>query len=362
MSSAAAASRPLRFLALTETERNWLLALLITLLCLLAFWTVGLIERIARDVERPERMIRNATEASTRFLAIAHTIVATLFLASSRRMRASGGWIWFAALAMGGAVLCLGYGWVEKRDSVLAGMLFYGYFIAHDFRDEVFLYRANGDAPSDPALARRGLWIAPVLAVLAIAAVFVPAAAFGIGGARRYDLFFEGMSMPVLWLLGLLMIPAAAWLFFVIRRRCEREFEGGWRGLLRAHRPLFFVFAGIDLVLLIGLAVTGRMWMIIALHVVVWYVFALRQIAKRSRDRPPARTMTWDWMRSTSRGFNVLHLGVLCVVVAAAAVWSFAFRNSPDLPVLPVLISRDSLPHWTILHVTLSWTPRGSAG
>jgi hypothetical protein len=63
-------------------------------------------------------------------------------------------------------------------------------------------------------------------------------------------------------------------------------------------------------------------------------------------------------MRSTTAGFSALHLAVFLLVLGAGAVWAFAFRNSPETPVLASVLSKESFAYWTIVHVTLSWMPR----
>jgi hypothetical protein len=137
-------------------------------------------------------------------------------------------------------------------------------------------------------------------------------------------------------------------------RRLAASGAGGWRDRLADHRPLVVVLAGLYLVLVAGLAVTGRAYAVVAVHVMVWFVFALRRVGARPRPRP----FTWRWMRDTRAGFAALHGGVLAAVVAGAGLWALGFANASEPAIFALLLARDSFPYWTIMHVTLSWIPR----
>lgn len=345
--------------SLSNTERNWLLGLAVAIGLVAVFTLIGWLESRGQD-DRRARLVWNASETSTRFLAIAHTVVATSFLLSSKRMKGAKGWGWFLSLTAAGVGACFAYAALGGKHHPLAEFLFYAYFLAHEVRDELFFYRVNGDVPAgdDPAAATRGLWLAPLLVSGAIAATFLAGAAFGIGGARRYAAALDGVAQPGRIALGVAVIVATFALLLVVQRRYAKSHPGGWRGLLSHHRPIFVVFGLIYALLMVGVAATGRMYAIVAVHVSIWYVFSLKQLASRPAPSPRPRALSWAWVRSTTAGFNVFHLGVMALVVGAAAYRAFALENAAEPHALAILVSKESFPYWTLMHVTWSWVPR----
>jgi hypothetical protein len=296
--------------------------------------------------------------------------VALVFTLSSRRMRTFAGWSWFLGLLGVGALISWGFialGGLDDRfgagrtTAALLMVVFYGYFLVHEFRDQAFFYRANGDAPRSPAAGEetRSVLMVPGLVFGLIAATFIAAAAFEIGGARRYDQPFDALSGPVRAALGVLPLVLVGAAVLAYKRRCDRLHEGGFWRFLGRNRPILLVYLGIYAVLMLGIAATGRVYAIVTLHVTAWYVFTIYQLARRAAPATPPRPFTMPWMRSTVAGFNTLHLGMAAIVVAAAAVWAYALGNSYEHDALRVLLSRESFPYWTILHVTVSFAPKG---
>jgi hypothetical protein len=358
MEQAAVSTLPAR--SLTPTERNWLVSLAIVVGAAFLFQGYRLLEEASGLGGKRERLVWNMWETSMRFLALSHFLVALVFTFTAKRMRSGAGIGWFAAMLGVGVVACWAFGRLGGIEAPLMAVAFYAYFLVHEFRDQAFFYRVNGDSPRSPDARdeTRSVLMVPALVFGLIAATFVAGAAFEIGGARRYDQAFDGMSRPVRAVLGLLpvvLVVAAALLY---KRRCDRLHEGGlWRFLAR-NRPILLVYLGIYAVLMAGIALTGRVYAIVTLHVVAWYVFTIYQLARRPAPPVPPRPFTWPWMRGTVAGFNFLHLGLAAVVIAAAAVWAYAFGNSYRQDALRVLLSRESFPYWTILHVTVSFAPK----
>ena len=345
----AAARRPL-----TATEKNWLLGLAIAAGLVLLFTGVGALE----GGDRKERLVWNASETSTRFLAIAHTVVATTFLLSSRRMRSARGRAWFGGMTLAGIGACLVYAALGGKHAPLAEFLFYAYFLLHEIRDELFFYRVNGDVPPGEEAATRAFWVAPLLLASVLAFGVAAVAAFDLGGPVRLRDAFDGFSSELRTGIGVAILAAAAALVVVAKLLADRLAPRGWRELLAQHRPIFLVFAGIYVVLAAGVAMTGRMYAIVAIHVAIWWVFTLRQMASRPAPAPRPRPFSWAWVKSTPAGFNAFHLGILLFVIAAAAWRAFGFFNAPEPKALALLVSKESFPYWTLLHVTWSWVPR----
>jgi hypothetical protein len=346
--------------AFTTTERNWLLALAIVVGSGLLFGLVLAVEQCVSGAPREERLVWHGAETSMRFLALSHFLVAALYSLTSRRMRGAKPWGWWFGLLGLGVLLCVGFSRLGALGSPVAAALFYAYFLVHEFRDEAMFYGAYGDAPAEaPSRSRwKDVYVAPLLVLGLIAAVFVAGAAFRIGGARRYtDAAFGSTPEPVRWALGLVPAAAVAVAAFLWKRRYDATHPGGTGAFLRANRPIFFVFVGIFVVLLADIVVTGRVYAIVTLHVTVWYVFVLHQLRSRPPPEPPPRPFTWAWARTTPAGFNFVHLSVAALVIGAGALWAYGFRNDPGQDALRVLLSREAFPYWTVMHVTLSFVP-----
>jgi hypothetical protein len=97
--------------------------------------------------------------------------------------------------------------------------------------------------------------------------------------------------------------------------------------------------------------------MIVCFHVAAWWVFTTRQLARRDRAAEPKGLA---WFRETQAGFQTLHLGLVVLIVAVAAVWAYAFDRSLANP-LGWLVSQQAFPYWTIGHVTVSFVPKRSS-
>lgn len=346
---------------LTLTERNWLAAFSIVVVGALAFVGVRAWERAYGHAERTEAFVYHPVETSMRLVAVAHILLGTLFLATSRAMQRPRAWPRLVALTGLGVGLCLAYGQASGPAVPLAKAAFYAYFLAHEFRDQTWFYRANGDGPPPGADdgTTRDLLRVPTLLVAFLGALFVAGAGLGVGNPRRYTEALLGFSpeglRPVVGLLPLAAVLLATRAF---ARRLGRTRPGGLWAFLVEHRPVMLVYAGILGVLLLDIVISGRAYAIVTLHVAGWYVFTFRQLRARPAPAPSPRPPGWRWLRGTPRGFDVLHLGLVGLTLLAAAVWAYGFRNDPDLAPFYVMLSRDAFPFWTIMHVTLSWMPR----
>ncbi len=340
----------------TVTERNGAWALLGTVGLFAAFYVVGRAERaVDPGADRATRFVYEATETTTRLLAVAHTIVATVFLATSAKVRSARGASTLAGLALLSVALCLGFSALGGREGGVAMGLFAFYFLLHDLRDEAWFYGSNGDAPPDEArrAGRRlgGFVLCVLLATLAVGV------AVGLRRPTRLLGIAAWSDAARIACAGAVALAALG-----VAHLCLRSFGGGRvagvRDEARRHRPLVVALVGVYAVFFGGIALTGRFYALVAMHVVIWYVFTLRRLASAPRPADPPRPFTWRWMRSTVTGFNVLHLGIVGLLAAAGVVWAFAFHNDPALPGFRLLLARDAFPYWTLVHVTLSWMPR----
>ncbi|MGE0193710.1 MAG: hypothetical protein AB7T63_16925 [Planctomycetota bacterium] len=344
---------------LTLTERNWTWAVLFVGGLAALFGAVEALEIAAGRTNRATRFVYDAFETSTRTFAIAHILVGTAFLLTSRTMERRSSRLWFGTLAVAGVAFCWLFQAAGGRHAHVPAAVFYAYFFVHEFRDEAWFYRANGDAVGlDDEAARRDVLRLPALALGILLCVFLVGGAWGIGGTRRYgDELLGGWSQGARQALGAAFIALTATVVHLnvlgLRRR-----HGSVLAFLRMHRPIVVVYAGTFVLIFLGAVFTGRLSFIVALHVAAWYVFATRRLKASAPEAPVAKPGSWRWMRTTQVGFQTLHLGLFAIVVALGLVWAYVYGNDPSNRVLWALVSRDAFPFWTILHVTLSFTPR----
>ncbi len=348
---------------LTVTERSWLRAAGILVGSVAIFVAAYAIELDLGRWNRAIRFVSDPSETTMRYLGISHFLVAFLFMSTSKKMRGLRPWAIFAGLLAAGIVICRGYGRLLAFSPLLAGIVFFGYFLVHDFRDQVFFYFANGDAPEtrDPQALAKILFRAPFLIVGALASGPIAVLAFDPNLFRPIvpDLTDPVAAMPdvVRWAIGVLPATVVVAASLSLRREWRRQNLGPVGGFLRVHRPVLTVLGGTFLVLAAGLS-AGRAHPIVILHVAAWYVFSVRMLKKQPAPAPPPRRSTWQWLRSTPAGFRLLHVGSFALLVAAGVVWAYGFRNDASFGPLRMLLGKDSFPYWTILHVTVSLAPK----
>ena len=352
----APAARPL-----TETERNWFWAFGLVVASVLVCWGIYAAEQAWGPHDRSQWMVVHPVESAMRFVALPHFLVGFLFLTTSRGMRRARSWAWLAALFGVGALLSWAFGSAGGRHAAIPRILFLTYFAVHEFRDEVFFYLANGDAPreKDPERLKWRVLVAPLLVWLSFTSVTLLGTAYEVGGLRKYtEAVFGSMPESARHALGAAPLVALVITIVLLRRYYRRRYAGGVLEFVRAHRPIFVVFGGLLGLILLDLVVSGRIHSIVTLHVTAWYVFVMRGFGKRPPPDPPPRRFTWKWMRTTRAGFAFLHVGLLVATLIAAAVWAYAYGNAPSAYGLSVFVSRDAFPYWTIMHVTISFLPR----
>ena len=346
---------------LTTTERNWLRALAIVVGSVVLFWGLHLVEVAAGRTVREEAFVYHPAETPMRMVGLAHFLVAILFMTTSRAMKTPSSWLWLVGLLGLGYVLCRLFEEAGGVKAAIPKALFFTYFLVHDFRDQAFFYEANGDLARGPDArqTRRDLLGIPLLALGLILGVFFVGAGLRIGGARRYtDELLGWAPQALIPVLGLVPMALVGLFFLRWRAGIERRHAGGLKAFLRTHRPMLLVYGGILAVLLFDILVNRRAYAIVTLHVAAWYVFVLAGFARRPAPSPAPPAPSWRWMRSTAPGFNLLHLGLLALVIVAALVWAYGFRNDATLTAMDVVLSKDAFPYWTIMHVTVSWMPR----
>jgi hypothetical protein len=341
---------------MTETERNGYKSVALLAACVAIFGVLYALEMDLGRWDREVRVVRTAFEASMRYVGIAHFILAAVFTATSARMRVPGFRGTLALLVLAGAALATGYGWLRGRNEFLAGTLFVGYFFAHDFRDQVFFYFRNGDAPeaSDPKGVGEALFLVPYLFLAALASVLACLTAAGVFDGT--PLSPAGSRMPAVVRAGFILLPLAVVAAAVrLHRVWQHALLGSARRFLSSYRPLAVVFGLIYLVLLVGLIVTGRAYAAVLFHATSWWIFVVAQLRKKPASAKP---LTWAWMRGTPLGFSLLHAAAIVFLLGLGAVWAYGFRNDPAAWPFSVMLGKDNFPFWTIVHVTVSLPSR----
>lgn len=341
--------------SLTETERNWLWAGLIVLGATAVF---GVIYAVELDLGRWNpalRLVLNPAETSMRYLGFSHFLVAFLFLTTSKKMRTPRSWLAFSAALAAGAALCFGYAQVKVLSPALATILFFSYFLVHDFRDQVFFYFSNGDAPARDDRKGLGdlLFRTPFLFFAFVAAAVALLMASGRLDIALLGEAFADSSPAQRWAVDLVLVAVAAWAFWRYRELWRRENLGRVADFARANRPILAIFAAAMVILL-----AQKGFAIVTLHFTCWYVFAMRQFKKRGAPSTPPLRFSWNWLRATPAGFNFLHIGSAVLLLLVGAVWAYGFRNDQTIAPLRILLDPLSFRYWTIVHITASFTGR----
>jgi len=348
------AARPI-----TDTERNWYYSALILTGSIILFGAVYAIEMNQGRWNDHLRLVYQPSETVMRLFGVSHVLIATLYLLTSRRMRSLRSSLVLASTTALGVAVCFSFAGLGGISPRLASTAFFLYFIVHDFRDQVYFYFEHHDAPEQlnrDVVPRLLFWM-PLCVVLTAFSLVALATAAGVPGTAEFHGMLASFPAGVSGGLGVLLLATAASLLR-LQSLWRRSGEGALSGHLRRHRPIYTVFAGSLLLVLVGGFLTRHNHVIVILHVTAWYVFFLRRLRRNPPPSPPPRRLSWQWLRTTPAGFNVLHLGTLLVLVTAAAVWVYGFRSDPDLIPLWVTLDVKNFQYWTLMHVTMSFYSR----
>jgi hypothetical protein len=255
--------------------------------------------------------------------------------------------------------VCFGFARLGGLSPLLASGAFFLYFIVHDFRDQVYFYFEHGDAPArlNRQVVPRLLFWMPLCVVLLSFSLVAVATAAGLPGTAELRPTLASFPLGAAGGLGLLLAVTAAALLNLLRL-WRRSGEGSLPGHFQRHRPIYTVFGGSLLLVLLGGLITRHNHVIVILHVTAWYVFYLRLLRRRPAPLTAPPRYSWSWLRGTPTGFNVLHLGTLLVLLTTAAIWVYAFRSDPTLTLLWVTLDVENFQYWTLMHVTMSFYSR----
>ncbi len=308
--------------------------------------------------ETAHRMFKNPAEISMRLFGFPHFIVGVLFLLTSRRMKGAKSLTELAGLSVLGVGICWVFHRVGGDANPLAVLMFYFYFLVHGFRDEVFFYKSYGEMPAEAAAThQRVMWVLQALLLGFMLALLLPLTVLYGEYKKNYSHPALQAIFPASWpytvrflstIVPMLIIGAIAmW-------RISRVFPDGLRGLWRVHRPILIVFITLASIIVLPMWAGGWTFQVaILLHFVGWYIFAMYRLRQFPPKQPPHGL--WHWMRTTPRGFAVLHLGLAAVAVIVVGINVYHFGQTGWLN---EIVGRQNFYYWTIIHVTLSFFPR----
>lgn len=346
------------------TFRNWRATLFwswaAVTFCALCYvfdkWGFDLTFSTRRDIDH--RMFKNPTELPMRIFGLPHFIVALMFVLSSRRMKQARSIAYFLGLLAIGTVFCIVFYKLGAHSNAFLMFLFYFYFLIHGFRDDAYFYKAYGDMPPDEAKTHAKIMaVIQCLAIgLLLSLIWPTYAQMSLVKPRLADPILQNFfpsNWPFIVKLSSTFVPMVLIAIFAMWR-IARIFPNGLAGLWQAHRPILSIqLASLGIVLL---ALVGGPWtfnIVVLMHFVGWYLFAVYLLGKNPAKEPPKGL--WPWMRTTRKGFMTLHLGLAALVTLLVAVDVYGFGKDCWLD---VVIGSKNFYYWTIMHVTLSFLPR----
>jgi len=297
----------------------------------------------------------------TLILGLPHVVIGFLFsLTSTHTANSRGRRLILAAVCIGAILIWLSY--LAGGTSKSAGwpMVFLViYFLVHLYRDERHFYHRYGEqgSPSDGICI--ALLATSLYAVLfALAWTFVclvgnPAFALrDIVDARQ----LASVSRTVLWMLPCLILLATAKL--CVHAALERT-QTSLLTLLRRDAPLWWVYALIPMVCGLAALRGGVLWSLVLLHVIGWWTFVTLTLAKRNRHASSRVRGAWNWVRATQGGFQLFH-GALALAVCGLLLYYVHHTNHQRGSILDWVLTPSAFYYLTIMHVTVSFIPKGS--
>ncbi|QGJ71991.1 Hypothetical protein PBC10988_37040 [Planctomycetales bacterium 10988] len=342
----------------------WMFALLFL------FQGFHFVEREMWDRSRLERVVSEPSMSVSTFFLVPHFALAAIFALTSRRNQSLSRRTQWGGLLLLGVGLCFAFQWISEwlpapqlaeprryghANLVMMGFV-YTYFLIHDLRDEAFFYRMLGPLPKNLQQREMPILTAGLVAITigGIAAIVWP---ITIWGTPEKVANWSLLELPLSQQLIAGLLPMGTWLLgsTVFLTWSARQYaEGSLLGLMSRHAPLFRVFAGELVVLILAGVLTGRAYPLLLLHCIVWYHFSVWQLHQRGAKPFQLKLKMdnlWKWLRSRPLGFMTLHHGLigLGLVATVIAVYGFGF---------PPPISEQALFLLSILHITTSFLPR----
>ncbi|MGF1580666.1 MAG: hypothetical protein ACFCD0_14990 [Gemmataceae bacterium] len=299
-------------------------------------------------LQPPRRFMESPAAVTMRACGLAHFIIGWLFLFTSSRVRNPRAAMRLGWLTLIGIGLCFFVYFLGASSNPFVIILFYGYFLVHELRDQSNIYQRYGDAPGDgektktflPAL--RWATITFLVAILAIGQVI-----HGMCIKHKEILY----TIPSHWyMIGSLGIALLCALALVNVRRAAIQTYGSVDQALLKHKPLATIYGIIFLTLSFGMIVGSTAFnLIILVHAGAWLVFVSYQLANETR---PERFTLWTWLRRTPTGFIVLHISIVGIVLSLMALRVYVWDR---VGILSQLVEGSNFIYWSLLHISMAF-------
>ncbi len=341
-----------------QAESRFWIANGIALALLGAAWAVGLVESAALGRTAEHRVIEQPVVALVHFLGIPHYVLAFFFLLGSRHNRMPGARMRIGLGFLLGVVLCAAYAAaggppfpgssahiVDLRSGLLAVVLF-ACFVLHEIRDQgAFVSRCEDGAP------RSLLWAVVMFGCAAVAVLAWSAAVLGVNAQAQALLPFDlaPVGRVVAAILPILALTLAV--RRALRTAAERE-SLSHHVLWQRLSPYIRMVALVIGVILVGAAITGRVYWVVLTHFMVWYLFSTAAF-----DADRGDELSGDWRTWVGSRFRSVHWAMVGALVAASLVWKYGFDQASGIP---FLLSDGAFVNWTIIHLSSSWVNRSS--
>lgn len=341
----------------TRTYRRFVQTLLLAIGVFVLFKLAGLAEA---SLTGRAAAIDRTFFVATHCVGIAHFIIGLFFMATSRPMQTARGRVNILAAFLVGAGLCWLYalGGGHAAYPRLPVTFVYLYFLVHELRDEGFFYRQYKEAPdvggrrSDIAIMLIGLFLGLFAFLWSVSILFWPQnrnLVWILDAGRlegwRWALALLGPAA----VLGLGCVACLGW----VRRRVGLSLAG----LFGRDRPLWMVYVTLGLFALAVKPLGAEGQSIVLVHVCAWWVFVSAGLARFGERAGLGRLGLRGWLRRSQAGFQTLHVGLTLAVLVAVFFWTYRVGGL-DSRWLAWIARPESFLYWTIVHVTLSFTPK----
>lgn len=333
----------------TRTVQQFCRAIFFALFAIAVGLVIYVIEKYLLQLDR--RFVENPASVMMRACGLAHFWIGWLFLFTSPRLHNGPALRRLGFLTGIGIALCLLSAWIGSEQNPLFFVLFYGYFLVHDVRDQANLYQAYGDAPVNDATTKQFLQTVATATVVVLTTIL----SFGFILHSKFvkpKEYLADIPLPVYALIGSAMLCTS--LYYVRRAWMAAVlFYGSPLEAFRRHAPILVIYASIAAILGIGMLFGSLSFnLIILIHAGTWLVFVTYQLSQKPA---PEKKTLWNWLRHTPVGFVTLHLIVIGIVVLCMALRVHAWQR---VGLLSELFANSSFPYWSLMHISMAfWKP-----
>lgn len=289
------------------------------------------------------RFVENPAETMTRAIGLAHFSIGWLFLFTSPRLRNRAALARLAFWTLFGFAFCWIFAQFGADKNPFLMMAYFSFFFVHEVWDEAYLYRQSGESRDEASRAEQ---FVPALCWAMSLLLMAVLASFQVVRSRSVLLQY-GSELGLIGAGAVLSMLAVGALIVAVRR--ARQLYGSVQEAVAQYRPLFAVYAGIGVIMLIGsLFGSSGVILIILIHGLTWLVCTYRRLSERRAEV----TGIWSWLRGTPTGFLTLHLGLTVVALVLFALRTHIWQRTG---IVCDLVSRSWFPYWSIMHIAVSF-------